>query len=387
MHNKFQYLLPFVIIIGFLCMIGCGNKTGSVEPDQSASSPEEIIGTEVPDRSTETTETTETTERSELTESSETIEPTEPAELDMTLKVEGSVLVDSNGHAVQLRGMSTHGLAWFPQYVNREFFRELHDEWEANAVRLAMYTEEYGGYCGGGDREELKNLVKSGVEYATDAGLYVIIDWHILADGNPNQHLEDAKAFFEEMSDLYANHTNVLYEICNEPNGATDWASIKRYALEIIPVIREKDPDAVIIVGTPTWSQDIDKAAADPITEYDNIMYTLHFYAASHTEWLRERLKNAVKSGLPVFVSEFGICDASGNGQIDYDQAKQWVQTMDELGISYLNWNLSNKNETSACFKESVSKSNGFTVEDLSDSGNWIYTILREHASNTPDNE
>lgn len=292
------------------------------------------------------------------------------------LQVVGTQLCDSNGNAVQLRGISTHGLAWFPDYVNAELFRELHDEWKANVVRLAMYTAEYGGYCSGGDQKKLKQLIADGVQYATDNDMYVIIDWHILSDGDPNTHKEDAKAFFGEMSETYSGYDNVLYEICNEPNGGTSWSSIKSYAEEIIPVIRANDEDAVILVGTPNWSQYVDQAAADPITAYSNIMYTLHFYAATHTDGLRSTMAAAIDAGLPVFVSEYGICDASGNGAIDEKQANAWVELMDRYGVSYVAWNLSNKNETSAVFKNSCNKLSGFTQEDLSSSGWWLYDML-----------
>lgn len=292
------------------------------------------------------------------------------------LQVIGTQLCDGNGNAVQLRGISTHGLAWFPDYVNAELFRELHDEWKANVVRLAMYTAEYGGYCSGGDQKKLKQLISDGVQYATDNDMYVIIDWHILSDGDPNTYKDEAKAFFEEMSETYSGYDNVLYEICNEPNGGTGWSSIKSYAEEIIPVIRENDEDAVILVGTPNWSQYVDQAAADPITAYSNIMYTLHFYAATHTDGLRSTMAAAIDAGLPVFVSEYGICDASGNGAIDEKQANAWVELMDRYGVSYVAWNLSNKSETSAVFKNSCSKRSGFTQEDLSSSGRWLYDML-----------
>lgn len=294
------------------------------------------------------------------------------------LKVQGTQLTDADGNPVQLKGISTHGLAWFPAYVNEECFKQFRQEWQANVIRLAMYTAENGGYCTDGDKEALKELIKKGVEYATNQDLYVIIDWHSLSDGNPNTYLEDAKTFFDEMSKLYADNNNVLYEICNEPNGGTSWQEVKAYAEEVIPVIRANDEDGIILVGTPNWSQYVDQAAADPITGYTNIMYTLHFYAATHTDWLRDAMAAAVDAGLPVFVSEYGICDASGAGAIDENQAAKWVETMDSLKVSYVAWNLSNKNETSAILVSSCNKTSGFTESDLSESGKWLYKMLTQ---------
>ena len=293
------------------------------------------------------------------------------------LSVAGTQLVDSAGNPVQLRGISTHGLAWFPDYVNADCIRQLKEEWGMNVFRLAMYTAESGGYCTGGSRDDLKALVRDGVKYATECGMYVIIDWHILSDGNPNTYIDEAKAFFEEMSREYADYTNVIYEICNEPNGGTSWSDVKAYAEQVIAVIRENDADGIILVGTPNWSQYVEQAAADPITDYSNIMYTLHFYAATHTDSLRASMVNAIESGLPVFVSEYGICDASGSGAIDENQAEQWVRLMDEYQISYVAWNLSNKSETSAVIKSSCCKVSGFGEEDLSESGKWLYKMLQ----------
>lgn len=300
------------------------------------------------------------------------------------LHVKGTKLVDKKGHEVQLRGVSTHGLSWYPQYVNDKCFAKLHDKWGANVVRLAMYTEEYNGYCSGNakNRSDLKKLIKKGVKLAKKHKMYVIVDWHILSDGNPNSHKKEAKAFFREMSREFKGYNNVIYEICNEPNNGTSWKEIKSYARSVISTIRKNDKKAVIVVGTPTWSQDVDQAAADPI-KGDNIMYALHFYAATHKTDLRNKMTAAINKGLPVFVTEYGICDASGNGAIDKKEADRWVQTMDEYGVSYIAWNLSNKQESSSIIKSSCSKVSGFKKSDLSDEGKWLYSMLRKKAGLT----
>ncbi len=288
-----------------------------------------------------------------------------------SLKVTNGKLTDANGTPVQLKGISTHGLSWYPEYVNQDCFNDL-ASWGANVIRLAMYTAEYGGYCTGGDQSALKSLIEKGVDLAAEADMYAIVDWHILSDGNPKTYQSQAEEFFDEMSKKFASYDNVIYEICNEPNGC-GWSDIKSYAEAIIPIIRANDKDAIIIVGTPTWSQEVDKASADPITGYDNIMYSLHFYAATHKDDLRNKMITASKAGLPVFVTEYGICDASGSGAIDTESANAWIKAMDECGISYVAWNLSNKAETSAIIRSDVSKTSGFKRDDLSPSGQWVY--------------
>ncbi len=208
--------------------------------------------------------------------------------------------------------------------------------------------------------------------------MYAIVDWHVLSEGSPTVYQAEAEDFFREMSKDLAGYNNVLYEICNEPNSGADWSEIKAYAEAIIPVIRENDPDAIIIVGTPTLSQEVDKAAADPIQDYDNIMYSLHFYAATHKDSLRNTMAVAVAAdaGLPIFVTEFGICESSGSGSLDRESASQWIQLLNQYGISYVAWNLSNKDETSAIISSQVSKTSGFTRSDLSEYGQWLYDLF-----------
>lgn len=287
------------------------------------------------------------------------------------LQVQGADLVDAKGEKFQLYGMSTHGIAWFPQYVNKEAFKTLRDDWKSNCVRLALYTDEYNGYCSGGNQEELKKLVEDGVSYATELGMYVIVDWHVLNDRNPNVHKEEAQRFFDEMAEKWKNQENVLYEICNEPNSGATWEEIKSYADQIIPVIRKHDSDAVIIVGTPAWSQDVEQALNDPL-QYGNVMYALHFYAGTHTEWLRDRAEACIRQGLPLFISEFGMCDASGNGGNNFEQAEKWMELLDKYNISFICWNLANKAETSSVLKSGCEKISDWTEDELSESGLWI---------------
>lgn len=258
--------------LGTCALVGCGRQDTSNEATTSASPEASAAITETISESTASSEQTSSSEASgaqpaetePAVSEAPSVDDSTPFGQHGALHVENGKLTDADGNIVQLYGMSTHGIAWFPQYINYDSFRTLRDDWNTNCIRLAMYTAEYGGYCAGGDKEQLKQLVRDGVSYATELGMYVIVDWHILSDCDPNQNKDEAIAFFREMSETFADNDNVLYEICNEPNSGTSWDSIKSYAEEVIPVIREQKPDAVILVGTPTWSQEIDKAAASP---------------------------------------------------------------------------------------------------------------------------
>lgn len=290
------------------------------------------------------------------------------------LHVTGTNLMNEKNEIVQLKGLSSHGISWFPQFVNYDAMKQMKEEWNCTVFRLAMYTDDYNGYSisDATQKEALKALIDQAVTDAKLLEMYLIIDWHILSDHNPNTHIEDAKLFFEEMSEKYADEDHVIYEICNEPNGNTTWKDIKQYANIIIPIIRRHDTDAVILVGTPTWSQDVDIAAKDPLSDYDNIMYSLHFYADTHRDDLRSRMVNAFDTGLPIFVSEFGIVDASGNGNTNEEEADKWLELMNKYSIGFIMWNFSNKDEGSAMIKSTVEKTGNFTLEDLSPAGLWF---------------
>lgn len=295
------------------------------------------------------------------------------------LRVKGADLVDKRGKKFQLRGISTHGINWdvgYP-YVNKSAFKTLRDKWGVNAVRLAMYPDQYNGYCSGGNQAKLRSLVYKGVNSATSLGMYVVIDWHVL-NQNPNTYKSQAKKFFTTMAKKYRKNNHVIYEICNEPNNCS-WNSIKSYSRTIIKAIRKYNKNAIIIVGTPTWSQlgatgTSNEVAKSPIKGYKNLMYALHFYASepAHNRYLPAKLTYARKKKLPVIVSEFGLSPASGNGYINTKQANQWMKRLNKYNISYFCWSLSNKNESSALLKPSTKKTSNWKTSDLSKAGRYI---------------
>lgn len=236
---------------------------------------------------------------------------------------------DEHDQPVILRGASTHGMHWseMTPFVNKAAFQNLRDEWGVDMVRLVSYVTQ-GGYTDG-SQETLDTCIQNGVSYADGLGMYAIIDWHVHEE-NPNDKKTEAVAFFDKYSKMYAGHDNIIYEICNEPTG-TPWSQIKPYAQEIVNTIRANDPDAIIVVGTNTWSQDVDEVATgggkidDP-----NVMYTIHFYSGTHSQSLRDKVETALNAETPVFCTEFGICDVSGNGGFNIDEANRWIDYFEE---------------------------------------------------------
>ena len=295
------------------------------------------------------------------------------------LQVVNGKLCAEDGETVMLRGVSVNGLITSESFLNEQLFLELSRDAGVNLFRLAMYTYGMGtvGYCTKGDQARHREDIAKGVELAVKEDMYVIIDWHILSDGDPNTYVDEAKRFFAEMAEKYKDHDNVLYEICNEPNGV-DWAAVKRYAEEVIPVIREKDPKAVIIVGNPDWSKDLYHVAEDPL-QFDNILYTLHFYAATHGQEFRDMTESLSQSGLPIFVSEFGITAASGGLPRDIEGADAWIELLEKEKISWCMWSFSKVAEACSAIRSTVPKYHGFVQEDYTETGLWLLDTLKKH--------
>ena len=299
------------------------------------------------------------------------------------LHVDGLQVKDKYDQPFTLRGASTHGMHWGDgeTFLNKTAFQNLRDEWGVNMVRLVSYVTQ-GGYTQG-SKDKLDKHIQDGVSDLTDLGMYAIIDWHVHAE-NPNDKKSEAIQFFDTYSKMYKDQSNIIYEICNEPTG-TPWNQLRPYAVDVVNTIRANDKDAIIVVGTNTWSQDVDKVATNGGKLNDpNVMYTIHFYSGSHGESLREKVRTALKAGTPVFCTEFGVCDASGNGGFDLEEADRWIDFFEENGISYCCWSFSKKNESASMLSPECNKVNGFTNADLGATGAWLINTYRSRGGETP---
>lgn len=285
------------------------------------------------------------------------------------LQVVGTQLCNEDGKPIALHGMSSHGIQWFGQFAGEQAIKNTAKS-GANLFRVAMYTEE-NGYISHPDT--IKKQAIAAIDAAIKQDMYVIIDWHILSDGNPNTHKAESIKFFTEIAKRYKDEPAVIYEICNEPNGGADWGrDIKPYAQELVNTIRKQSKKGIILIGSSTWSQDVHLAAADPV-KGDNLMYTLHFYAGTHGQWLRDRAGDALKSGLPLFVSEWGTSSADGSGGVFLDESREWLKFLKEKGISWANWSLCDKDETSAALKPGTDPNKSWSKNDLSNSGKFVF--------------
>nr|UNG40338.1 glycoside hydrolase family 5 subfamily 2 [Spondylis buprestoides] len=257
------------------------------------------------------------------------------------LGVDGIHLVNQNGEQVQLKGMALFWSIWYPEFYNKATVDGVHTYCHSNVIRAALAVETNdGGYLD--DPEGQKALVEAVIEAAIEDDIYVIVDWH---EEQAFTHLEQAKDFFDQISKKYGSYPNIIYEPFNEPVDA-DWSTVlKPYHEAIIATIRANDPDNIIVLGSGDYSTKVDEAAADPITDYSNIMYTLHFYAGTHKQWLRDTAQAALDAGLPIFVTEYGTVNADASAPVDEAESRLWWTWLDENNMSYVNYDISDKDE------------------------------------------
>jgi len=285
------------------------------------------------------------------------------------LYINGTNLVDKSGEIVVLRGMSLFWSQWGYLYYNEETIKWLRDDWKCTVIRVAMGVESEG-YLENSELEYLK--VKNVIDICIDLGIYVIVDWH---DHHGELHLENSMAFFNRISSDYGNSPNIIYEIYNEPL-AVSWKDVlKPYSESVISSIRNNDPDNVIIVGTPNWSQDVDDVIGNLI-EDNNAAYSLHFYTGTHRQWLRDKADLAILAGIPLFVSEWGVSESDGNGDIDITETNLWIVFLEKNNLSWCNWSVTNKDESSAILLPSTNSLSGWKENELSEAGRIIRDYL-----------
>lgn len=293
------------------------------------------------------------------------------------LSIEGNRLVNANKQAIQLKGVSSFGIQYSPQFVNYDSIKYLRDNWGMNVFRVAMYTDGDKGYIF--NQVACKAKVEEAINIAQKLGIYVIVDWHMF--NNPQTDKVQAKDFFNQISRKYKNSPNVMYEIANEPCGDVTWSrDIKPYANEVIPVIKANSPNAIVIVGSSSWSQNILEPANDPL-KFSNIMYTCHFYAGTHGDWLRNIISEALNKNIAIFVTEWGTSDCNGNGGTYLPESQKWVDFMRQNKISWTNWVLDDADATASLLKPGSNPNGGWNDNDLTESGKFVKTAMLENSN------
>jgi len=295
----------------------------------------------------------------------------QPVKENGRLKVSGVQLLNEKGAPVVLRGMSFGWHNWWPRFYNAGTVSWLKNDWGCNVVRAAMGVEPDNGYINKPDWS--KEKIKAVIDAAIKEGIYVIVDWH-----SHNIRQKEAQQFFTEIATTYGKYPNIIYEIFNEPEQQS-WPDVKAYSIELIKTIRAIDPDNVILVGSPHWDQDVHLVADDPIKGYDNLMYTFHFYAATHKQYLRNRGDYALQKGLPLFISESAGMEATGNGPLNEAEWNEWINWAEKNKISWITWSIADKNETCSVLLPSAADSGNWSEKDLKPSGIKTRALIRKY--------
>lgn len=309
------------------------------------------------------------------------------------LKLVGNVLCTENGRPVQLRGWTTHGQQWscIHCYDDEVDFKAMKAS-GANAVRLSMYAY--------GTEPTYQAWIKNCIDFTARLGMYAIVDWVCNTPGNPKEHLHYApETFFGDIAE-YVNskdYHHVLYEICGDPNydpaeysADSLWNATKDYASIVLPEIEKKNPDAVVIIGTPknndtAFGFHLECPYKNPITYKNlNIMYsftpnvgdkeTAGEEAASWLEYLASYIPK-----LPIFVTEWRTTD-SYNYNFSEDNSNSFLAVCNggntkKIKLSWCNWSWSDEGRDSGAL---IMSGNYSDPKSYSTSGRYIISQLRK---------
>jgi hypothetical protein len=296
-----------------------------------------------------------------------------PARSDVApLTVQGNRIL-AGGQPASLAGNSLFwsNTGWGGEkFYNARVVSWLKKDWKSSLVRAAMGVDAPGGYLH--DRDGNLARIKAVVDAAIANDLYVIIDWH---SHRAESQRGEAIGFFEDMARTYGTNHHVIYEIYNEPLQVSWSRTVKPYAEAVIGAIRAIDPDNLIVVGTPTWSQDVDVAAADPIGA-SNIAYALHFYAGTHGQALRDKAQKALDRGSALFVTEWGAVNSNGDGAVATKQTNKWMSFLQANAISHANWATNDKAEGASALVPGASRDGGWPMDQLTESGRFARQLI-----------
>ena len=285
------------------------------------------------------------------------------------LSVKGNTVVDQHGDPVTLHGMSLY--CWSSngtQFYNASAINHFVQDWKCTVIRIPILPNAYRPNP---TNEIIK--VKTVVDACLANGIYALVDWHAM--GGAQNDVASAQAFFSTLAAAYGNTPNIMYEPWNEPV-QEPWPVIKAYHEAIITTIRAIDPANLIICGSRHWDQECDEASRSPITISTNVAYSIHFYAATHRQSLRDNGSQALKNGVALFCTEYGTSSASGGGAYDPVETQLWWNWLDANQVSCANWSVAALGETSAAFQPDASATGPWTDAMLKPSGLLVRNYL-----------
>ena len=227
------------------------------------------------------------------------------------------------------------------------------------------------------DPARQKNIMKAVIEAAIVNDIYVIVDWH---SHNAENETSIATTFFRELATEYKDVPNIIWEVYNEPVGASA-STITSYSKTIRSAIRGAGNNNLVLIGSNFYSQNPSQQASNygiaSLAQTDNVAFTFHFYAGTHPQsgGIGSSATTAMNNGYAVFGTEWGTTNADGSGTVQTSASDTWTNWMDNNKISNCMWSASAIDETSAIFTSGTSPT-ALAINRLTTNGRYFETYM-----------
>ncbi|MES1192217.1 MAG: glycoside hydrolase family 5 protein [Steroidobacter sp.] len=233
---------------------------------------------------------------------------------------------------------------------NRELFAAVKDM-GANLVRIPVHPVSWRIH---GDKGSIA-LLDQAVDWCTDLGLYVIIDWHSI--GNLKSGLYQDPMYVTTQQETFqfwrliaqhfkGNHTVAFYELFNEPThyngmlGSMSWAEWRQLNEEMIGIIRFWDKEHIPLVAGFDWAYNLNDLHFDPVNA-QGIGYVVHPYPFKRGQPWESRWEEdfAFAAGqYPVIATEIGFDAKPGEPAGEQDYGNRITRFLESRGISWVAW-------------------------------------------------
>ena len=275
-------------------------------------------------------------------------------------------------------------------YVTREDIRFIAST-GANTIRVPFHyklftDEDYMGLKS--DQDGFKRL-DDVIGWCREFGLYVILDMHDAPGGQTGDNIDDSYGYpwlfeseesqklfcriWRDIAEYYRNEPVVLgYDLINEPiapyfeNVDELNALLEPLHKRVTAVIREVDPNHIIMLGAPQWNGNF-----APFTDWtydDNIMYTCHRYGGdASVAAIGNFIEFKAKTNLPMYMGEVG------HNTDEWQEA--FCIAMEQSNIGYTFWPY--KKIRNSCFNGIVPPENWKEVIAFSEAPRSTYFEVR----------
>ncbi len=222
------------------------------------------------------------------------------------------------------------------------------DEWNVNIVRIPVHPDLYQHNLG-----YLEKYVDPIVAWAKELEIYILLGYHAHGNirtgaselpvwkdtppwrGNPfNANRELAHKYSKEAAERYKDDFHVLYSIFNEPV-FIDWSTWKQEAEALIDVIRNVQPEAIVMVSGVNWGYDLSEALIRPIP-CEGVIYETHPYPWSGNNWTVWTAELALR--YPVFLGEWGYDHELGSFATPENYALPLLTHCDHNNMGWTAW-------------------------------------------------